>query len=67
VRATTVTEDTPEHADRLATLFKAVFHFTTTLLSNIDIYSLVASSEHEARQKALSAFHIAHAILRSMP
>jgi len=57
------TEDTPEHAARLAILLKAVSHFTTTLLSNIDIHSLVASYEHEARKKVLSAFYLAHTIL----
>jgi fatty acid synthase subunit alpha, fungi type len=61
VRATS--EDTPEHAARLAVLLKAVSHFTTTLLSGIDIHSLVASYEHEARKKVLSAFYVAHAIL----
>ena len=61
VRATP--EDTPEHAARLAVLLKAVSHFTTTLLSDIDIHSLVASYEHEARKKVLSAFYVAHAIL----
>jgi fatty acid synthase subunit alpha len=49
VRATL--EDTPEHAARLAILLRAVSHFTTTLLSDIDIHSLVASYEHEARKK----------------
>ncbi|KAI9439787.1 fatty acid synthase [Lactarius indigo] len=61
VRATP--EDAPEHAARLAVLLKAVSHFTTTLLSDIDIHSLVASYEHEARKKVLSAFYVAHAIL----
>ncbi len=56
-------EDTPEHAARLAVLLKAVSHFTTTLLSDVDIHSLVASYEHEARKKVLSAFYVAHAIL----
>lgn len=56
-------EDAPEHAARLAILLKAVSHFTTTHLSDIDIHSLVASYEHEARKKVLSAFYVAHAIL----
>jgi fatty acid synthase subunit alpha, fungi type len=58
-----IPEDTPEHASRLAVLLKAVTHFTITLLSNIDIHSLVASYEHEARKKVLSAFYVAHTIL----
>jgi hypothetical protein len=45
-------EDTPEHAARLAILFKTVSHFTATLLSDIDIHSLVASYEHETRKFA---------------
>ncbi|KAF8271214.1 fatty acid synthase [Lactarius quietus] len=61
VRATP--EDTPEHVARLAVLLKAVSHFTITLLTDIDIHSLVASYEHEARKKVLSAFYVAHAIL----
>jgi hypothetical protein len=31
--------------------------------ANIDIHSLVASYDHEARKKVLSAFYVAHAIL----
>jgi fatty acid synthase subunit alpha, fungi type len=58
----TTPEDTPEHAACLVVLLKAVSHFTITLLSN-NIHSLVASYEHEARKKVLSAFYIAHAIL----
>jgi fatty acid synthase subunit alpha, fungi type len=61
VRATP--EDTPEHAARLAILLKAVSHFITTYLSDIDIHSLVASYEHEARKKVLSAFYVAYAVL----
>jgi malonyl CoA-acyl carrier protein transacylase len=61
VRATP--EDTPEHEARLAILLKAVSHFSTTYLSNIDIHSLVASYEHEARKKVLSAFYVAYAVL----
>ena len=61
VRATL--EDTPEHAARLAILLRAVSHFTTTLLSDIDLRSLVASYEPEARKKVLSAFYAARAIL----
>jgi fatty acid synthase subunit alpha, fungi type len=56
-------EDMPEHPARLAILLKTFSHFTTTLLSDIDIHSLVASYEHEARKKVLSAFYVAHAIL----
>ena len=44
-------------------LLRAVSHFTTTLLSDIDVHSLVASYEHEARKKVLSAFYVAHAVL----
>jgi hypothetical protein len=47
VRATR--EDTPEHAARLAIVIRAVSHFATTLLSDIDIHSLVALCEHEPR------------------
>jgi fatty acid synthase subunit alpha, fungi type len=61
VRATP--EDIPEHAACLAILLRAVSHFTTTLLSDIDIHSLVASYEHEARKKILSASYLARAIL----
>jgi fatty acid synthase subunit alpha, fungi type len=61
VRATS--EDAPEHAARLALLLAAVSHFTTTLLLDIDIHSLVASYENEARKKVLSAFYVAHAVL----
>jgi fatty acid synthase subunit alpha len=61
VRATP--EDTPEHAARLAILLRAISHFTTTLLSDIDIHSLVASYEHEARKEILSAFYLARAAL----
>jgi fatty acid synthase subunit alpha, fungi type len=56
-------EDTPEHAARLAILLRAVSHFTTTLLSEIDIHSLVASYEHEPRKKVPSAFYVARANL----
>jgi hypothetical protein len=52
-------EDTPEHM----ALLKAVFHFTTTLLSDIDIHSLVASYDHEACKKVLFAFYVVHATL----
>lgn len=62
-RVRSTPEETPEHAARLAVLLEAVSHFTTTLLSDIDIHSLVASYEHEARKKVLSAFYVAHAIL----
>jgi hypothetical protein len=48
--------DTPEHTAHLAVL-KAVSHFTTALLSDIDIHSLVASYKHEAGKKILSAFY----------
>jgi hypothetical protein len=54
---------TPEHAARLrrlAILFRAVSPFTNTLIPDIDIHSLVASYEHEARKKVLSAFYVAH-------
>jgi hypothetical protein len=37
--------------------------FTTTLLSDIDIHSLVASYEHEPRKKVLSAFYTTRAAL----
>ena len=47
---------------RLAILPKAVSHFSTTYFSDIDIHSLLASYEHEAREKALSTY-IAHGIL----
>ena len=56
-------DDTPEHAARLAILLKAVSHFTTTLLSDIDIHSLVASYQNEVRKEVLSAFYVAHAVL----
>ena len=59
----TTLEDTPEHAARLAILLRAVSHFTTTLLSDIDIHPLVDSYENEARKKVLSAFYVARAIL----
>jgi fatty acid synthase subunit alpha, fungi type len=61
VRATL--EDTPEHAARLAILLRAVSHFTATLLSDIDIHSLVVSYEPEACKKVLSAFYVARDIL----
>ncbi|KAI0264369.1 fatty acid synthase [Gloeopeniophorella convolvens] len=61
VRATP--EGTAEHAARLAVLLKAVSHFASTLLSGIDLHSLVASYENEARKKVLTAFYIAHAVL----
>ena len=47
----------------LAILLKAVFQFSTTYFSDIDIHSLVTSYEHEARKKVLSAFYLAHNIL----
>jgi fatty acid synthase subunit alpha, fungi type len=47
-------EDTPKHTACLAILLRAVSHFTTTLLSDIDIHSLVASYEHEPRKTVLS-------------
>ena len=37
-------------------------HFTTTHLSDIDVHPPVASYDHEARKKLLSAFYIAHGI-----
>jgi fatty acid synthase subunit alpha, fungi type len=42
---------------------RAVSHFTTTLLSDIDIHSLVALYEHEAHKKVLPAFYVACTIL----
>ena len=56
-------EETPKHAAHLAILPKAVSHFSTTYFSDIDIHSLLASYEHEAHEKALSTFYIAHGIL----
>jgi fatty acid synthase subunit alpha, fungi type len=53
-----ILEDTPEHAARLAILLRAVSHFTITLLSDINIHSLVASYKHEARKKVLFAFYV---------
>jgi len=50
---------TPEFLAHLAILLRAVSHFTTTLLFDIDIRSPVASYEHEARKKILSAFYVA--------
>jgi fatty acid synthase subunit alpha len=63
VRVRATPEDTPEHAARLVIPLRAVSHFTITLLSDIDIHSPVASYEHEARKKVLSAFYVARTIL----
>jgi fatty acid synthase subunit alpha len=46
------------HAARLAIVIRAVSHFATNLLSDIDIHPLIASCEHDP-----SAFYIAHATL----
>jgi len=56
-------EDTPEHAARLAIILRAVSHFTTTLLFDIDIHFLIASYKHEACKNDLSTFYMACAVL----
>ena len=61
VRATP--EDTPKHVALLTILLRAISHFTTTLLSDIDIHSLIASYEHKVRMKVLSTFYVACTIL----
>ena len=51
------------HATSLPILLRVVSHFAATLLSDIDIHSLVASYKHEVRKKVFSAFYIARTIL----
>ena len=61
IRATP--EDISEDTALLTILLRAISHFTATLLSDIDIHSLIALYEHKARMKVLSTFYVTCTIL----
>ena len=46
-------------------LLKALLHFGTTYLSDIDIHSLVSSFDIDSRKVVLSSFFLAYATLQS--
>ncbi|KAI0046589.1 fatty acid synthase [Auriscalpium vulgare] len=57
-------EGSPEQQARLAVLLKALSQFSATLLADIDLHSLVASFDVDARKVVLSSFYSAYATLQ---